>query len=97
MKKEWIARGIVLLSLAIALAIPAASWWQQKQGLVVHAHMAESGGWSPGNLTAKVGEPVHLRLTSDDVTHGFAVGQMEQPAVDVLPGQVTDVTLNPLN
>jgi mono/diheme cytochrome c family protein len=40
-----------------------------------------------------VGQPLHLRLTSDDVTHGFAVGQMEGASVDVLPGQVSEVTL----
>jgi mono/diheme cytochrome c family protein/plastocyanin len=93
MKKEWLARGILLLSLAVVIAIPSLGWWQQKQGLVVHAHMAETGGWNPESLTAKVGIPLHLRLTSDDVTHGFAVGKLDQPSVDVLPGEMTDVTL----
>ena len=55
--------------------------------------MAEQGGWSPSALTATVGQPLHLRLTSDDVTHGFAVGQTDWPAVDVYPGEVTEVTL----
>jgi len=93
MKKEWLARGIVALGLAIAVVIPAVGWWQQSQGIVVHAHMAETGGWTPENLTAEVGKPLHLRLTSDDVTHGFAVGQLDQPAVNVLPGEMTDITL----
>jgi mono/diheme cytochrome c family protein/plastocyanin len=93
MKKEWLARGIVTLGLAIAVVIPAVGWWQQKQGIVLHAHMAETGGWTPENLSAEVGKPLHLRLTSDDVTHGFAVGQLDQPSVDVLPGEMTDVTL----
>lgn len=93
MNREWLARGIVLLSLAVAIAIPAVGWWQQKQGIVVHAHMAETGGWEPENLTAEVGKPLHLRLISDDVTHGFSVGQLEKPAVDVLPGEMTEVTL----
>jgi mono/diheme cytochrome c family protein/plastocyanin len=93
MKKEWLARGIVVLGLAIAVVIPAVGWWEQKQGMVVHAHMAETGGWSPEYLTAEVGKPLHLQLTSDDVTHGFAVGQLDQPAVDVVPGEMTDVTL----
>jgi mono/diheme cytochrome c family protein/plastocyanin len=93
MRKEWLARGIIVLGLAIAVTAPAVGWWQQKQGIVVHAHMAESGGWDPENLTAEVGKPLHLQLTSDDVIHGFAVGQMDQPAVDVIPGEMTDVTL----
>jgi len=40
-----------------------------------------------------VGEPLHLQLTSDDVSHGFAVGQLNQPAVEVNPGEMTDITL----
>jgi mono/diheme cytochrome c family protein len=55
--------------------------------------MSESGGWSPDILRAEVGKPLHLTLTSDDVMHGFAVGQMNMDAVDVEPGKVTDVTL----
>jgi len=55
--------------------------------------MADTGGWSPDVIKAEVGEPLHLSLTSDDVVHGFAVGQMDMEAVDVEPGNVTDVTL----
>jgi mono/diheme cytochrome c family protein len=55
--------------------------------------MAETGGWTPENLSVAAGEPLHLRLTSDDVTHSFAVGQSDQPQVDVLPGEMTEVTL----
>jgi heme/copper-type cytochrome/quinol oxidase subunit 2 len=93
MRKEWLARIIVTLGLVIALGIPAVGWWQHKQGTVLHARMAETGGWTPENLSVVVGEPLHLRLTSDDVTHGFAVGQMDRPGVDVIPGEMTDVTL----
>jgi mono/diheme cytochrome c family protein/plastocyanin len=59
----------------------------------VHAQMADTGGWTPGDLTAQVGQPLHLRLTSDDVVHGFAVGQSALSAIDVLPGQWTTTTL----
>src|SRR4030095_5552070 len=40
-----------------------------------------------------VGKPLELHLTSDDVMHGFAVGQLDMEPVDVAPGKVTDVTL----
>jgi mono/diheme cytochrome c family protein/plastocyanin len=93
MLKEWFARGMVVLGLVIAVSVPAVGWWQHNQAIVLHAHMAETGGWIPENLTAEVGKPLHLRLTSDDVTHGFAVGQSDQPSVDVLPGEMTDITL----
>ncbi|NJC96621.1 MAG: c-type cytochrome [Anaerolineae bacterium] len=55
--------------------------------------MAENGGWTPDVIQAEAGKPLHLKLTSDDVIHGFAVGQMDMDAVDVEPGKVTDVTL----
>jgi mono/diheme cytochrome c family protein len=55
--------------------------------------MAETGGWTPETLRAEVGKPLHLRMTSDDAMHGFAVGQSDQPAVDVIPGEMTEVTL----
>ena len=93
MRKEWLARILVLLLLAIVASIPAVGWRQRSQGIVVHARMAETGGWTPENLTVPVGQPLHLRLTSDDVTHGFAIGQSDQPAVDVIPGEMTEVSL----
>jgi mono/diheme cytochrome c family protein len=55
--------------------------------------MADTGGWSPDILQATAGKSLHLRLTSDDVTHGFAVGQIDMQSVDIEPGKVTDVTL----
>jgi mono/diheme cytochrome c family protein/plastocyanin len=60
---------------------------------LIHAQMSEEGGWSPDTLKAKVGEPLRLRFTSDDVMHGFAVGQMDMQSVNIEPGKVTDVTL----
>jgi len=93
MIKEWLARGVIILGLVMMISIPAVNKWQQSQGVVMHARMAETGGWTPENLTAAVGKPLHLRLTSDDVTHGFAVGQLDQPAVDINPGEMTDITL----
>lgn len=93
MIKEWIARGIVILGLVAVISIPVINTVHGSDGIVVHARMAENGGWTPENLTVAVGEPLHLRLTSDDVSHGFAVGQLNQPAVDINPGEMTDITL----
>src|SRR4030066_1411988 len=93
MRQEWPARFLVLLLLVIVISVPAWVWWQNSQATVVHARMAETGGWTPENLSVTVGEPLHLRLTSDDVTHSFAIGQSDQPQVDVLPGEMTEVTL----
>jgi cytochrome c oxidase subunit 2 len=59
----------------------------------IHARVAEDGGWLPGDFSITAGEPVRLRLVSDDVVHGFAVGQVNAPAVDLPPGQVVETTL----
>src|SRR4030042_6220994 len=93
MWKEWLARSIVIIGVMLAAGIPAVGWWQHSQGIVVHARIAETGGWTPENLTVAVGEPLQLQLTSDDVTHSFAVGLLDQPAVDVMPGEITNLSL----
>ena len=93
MIREWIARGIVVLGLAAVISIPVIKTVHGSDGIVMHARMAENGGWTPENMTVAVGEPLHLRLTSDDVSHGFAVGQLDQPAVEINPGEMTDITL----
>jgi mono/diheme cytochrome c family protein/plastocyanin len=94
MRNEWLARMLVIALAGAAIAIPAGGWLGRSRGIVIHARMAETGGWMPENLTVAVGQPLHLRLTSDDVTHGFAIGQSSQSAVDVLPGEITDITLS---
>jgi mono/diheme cytochrome c family protein/plastocyanin len=92
-KKEWLARILLGSLLVAATAAIWVSWRGPEDSALIRARMPESGGWSPGDLTAEAGIPLHIRLTSDDVTHGFAVGQMDFPAVDIQPGRVTEVSL----
>jgi mono/diheme cytochrome c family protein/plastocyanin len=82
---------IFLLGGVVAIGFPG--WLGQEEIITLHAHMPEAGGWTPADLTVAVGQPLHLRLTSDDVMHGFAIGQSDQPAVDVKPGEMTDYTV----
>ncbi len=93
MRKEWLARIIVIALVAAAVTIPIVAWQARSSGILIHARMAETGGWTPESLTVQAGQPLHLRLTSDDVTHSFAIGKSDQPPVDVIPGEVTEVTL----
>ena len=90
-------RGARLFVIGLVLGLPLAAFGALRLApahkVTLHAQMAEAGSWTPANLTAQVGVPLHLRLTSDDVAHGFAVGQMDWPAVAVLPGQVTETVL----
>jgi plastocyanin len=79
--------------LAVAVAVPLVGWQLHRKQAVIHARMAESGGWMPQNLVAEVGKPLHLRLTSDDVMHGFVVGKLDVQSVDIRPGEISEITL----
>ena len=87
---EQLARILILAGILLAVGAPLIFWTRTP---LIHARMAEMGGWNPDVLKAEVGKPLHLSLTSDDVVHGFAIGQMNMEAPDVEPGKVTDVTL----
>jgi mono/diheme cytochrome c family protein len=89
-RSELLSR--IFITVAVLGAVGAPLFFRGRTPLI-HARMAENGGWSPDVIRANVSEPLHLRLTSDDVVHGFAVGQMEMEAVDIEPGKVTDITL----
>ena len=93
---EWAARVLVLgLALGLPLGLLAARWvgTAGDSRVEIHARVAETGGFSPANLSATVGQPLALRLVSDDVQHGFALGQSEAPALDLAPGQPVETTL----
>lgn len=94
-RSEILARCLVIIATLSVLVIPpAVHWFNNRQAVELHARIAETGGWTPESISAQVGAPLHLRLTSDDVIHGFAVGKLDGPAVDVEPGKVTSLTLN---
>ncbi|HEU4745255.1 MAG TPA: c-type cytochrome [Anaerolineales bacterium] len=90
-RSELVSRISVLAGILLAVGVPLLFWTRTP---LVHARMADTGGWNPDVIQAEVGKPLHLSLTSDDVVHGFAVGQMNLEAVDVEPGKVTEVTLS---
>ena len=89
-RRELVARILIAAAVVGAVGIPLYFWWTTP---LVHARLAEKGGFIPDGLRAKVGVPLHLHLTSDDVLHGFAVGKMDMKGVDILPGKVADITL----
>jgi mono/diheme cytochrome c family protein len=89
-RSELLTRIIITLFCFGIVALPLAFWMQTP---LIHAKIAENGGWSTVLLHAKVGEPLHLKFTSDDVMHGFAVGQMDMQPVDIEPGKVSETTL----
>ncbi|MBV6395078.1 MAG: hypothetical protein HFACDABA_00649 [Anaerolineales bacterium] len=90
-RSELISRFLIAAGVLLAVGVPLFFWTRTP---LIHARMAESGGWNPSVIQAEVGKPIHLKITSDDVVHGFAVGQMDMQSVDILPGKVADITLN---
>jgi mono/diheme cytochrome c family protein/plastocyanin len=89
-RAELLFRVLIIIGVLLAVGVPLLVWQRTP---LIHVSMAEEGGWTPNTLKAEVGKPLTLHLTSDDVMHGFAVGQMDMEAVDVAPGKVTEVTL----
>lgn len=92
--KETLARAfaiVVLLGGSIAIGLA----WQlgQADTVTLHARMPEAGGWTPADLSVEAGQPLRLRLTSDDVVHSFAIGQRDDPPVEIYPGKMTELTL----
>ncbi len=86
----WLLAGLLLV---LAAAIGGARWLELRRSLTLHARMPEAGGWSLDTLEARVGQPLELTLVSDDVLHGFAIGQSGEPGVDLYPGQPVQTTL----
>jgi cytochrome c oxidase subunit 2 len=96
-RMERLARGLavcLLLGLPLAIALLAGRGAPSRgQPVEIHAKMPEQGGWSLANLTATVGEPLRLRLISDDVVHGFKIGQGDEAPIDLLPGKSVEISL----
>lgn len=98
MKKENLARLIVTLFILIAIAIPIVGKEVGRSGgkinkILLHGRMPENGGWSEDTINAEVGKPIHLKITSDDVVHGFAIGKSDQPSLEIIPGEFVETTL----
>jgi mono/diheme cytochrome c family protein len=77
----------------VLLLVGAAAFVLSRQPVVVRASVAEQGGFSPSALKAKVGEPLRLRLLSEDVEHRFAVGLYPMPPMSFSPGKPAEVIL----
>lgn len=98
MKPEFFARIFLFLLMVAAgatgvLAVGPAIGFGDRQVHELHARMPENGGWSLESITAELGQPIRLRMTSDDVLHSFAIGQSDIAPVDLVPGKWEETTL----
>jgi len=94
LKAEKRARWLLGISLlGIILAVGGARWLELRRRVTLHARMPEQGGWSQETLEVQTGQPLELTLVSDDVLHGFAIGQSGETGIDLYPGQPVHISL----
>ncbi len=89
-KAEWIFRSVTGIALFLTIGVTLFFWSKES---LIHARIPEDGGWSPNIIKAQVGKPLKLKFTSDDVVHGFVIGQIQMKEVEILPGKISEVSL----
>ena len=94
-RSRWVTRLACLpvLLTAVFTATPAFRARAQEPPRVINI-TAKRFGFTPNMITLKKGETVKLRLTSEDVTHGFFMKALKLDEL-IVPGQPTEVTLTP--
>lgn len=95
MKTELIALFLVLL---VIVGTPAGvavydSMQRPADEITLVAHTPLRGNWSQRELRIKRGTAVRIRLTSEDVTHGFLVPDLGINAGPISPGKFKTVEL----
>ena len=83
--------GVVVALMVWAASGSAAEGEAQVRVVEIHAKRFE---FTPREVTLKRGEPVKLRLTSEDVTHGFFQRALKIDA-EIVPGKVTEIAITP--
>jgi cytochrome c oxidase subunit 2 len=92
---EHVARAVtvgLLLGLAAALGLAVLGpFGSSGQGIELVARQPAAGGWSRERIVVNQGERVRLRIRSEDVVHGFAIGRMGVETGPIEPGKVVTV------
>jgi cytochrome c oxidase subunit II len=95
---------ILLLAAGAGIALSLSGWERKTPTLVWRASAAEGPRvieikarefeFSPSAITLKKGEPVILRLSSEDRAHGFFLRALKLDA-EIPPGKTVDVAVTP--
>jgi cytochrome c oxidase subunit 2 len=92
---ERLARAVTAVALlALVAALVAAALWRSPSpggDIELVARQPAAGGWSRDRIVVNQGERVRLRVRSEDVVHGFAIGRMGVDAGLVEPGKAVTV------
>ncbi len=82
----------VLLGFAVALLVGTLGRVRSTgQDVELIARQPAAGGWSRERIIVNQGERVRLRIRSEDVVHGFAIGRMGVEAGPIEPGKMVTV------
>jgi len=92
----YMLAGFLPLALLAVLSLASPRQARADGGPRVIEITAKRFAFSPNQITIKKGETVKLRLTSEDVTHGFFMRALKIDE-DIEPGKPTEVTLTPQN
>jgi cytochrome c oxidase subunit 2 len=96
MRKSLKSKCLICLPLALLsmLALTSSRPARADASARVIEITAKRFAFAPNSITLKKGEPVILRLHSEDVTHGFFMRALKIDEV-IEPGQTKDVVIAP--
>ena len=89
--RKWMVSGGLAVALFGGTALTRRAYAAEPRVVEI---TAKRFGFVPEQITLKKGEPVTLRLHSEDVTHGFFMRKLKIDA-EVEAGKTTDVTITP--
>ena len=95
MKTELIA---LFLALLVIVGAPVGvamydSAQRPADEIMLVGHTPLHGNWSQREIRIRRGTPVRIRLTSEDVTHGFLVPELNINAGPIAPGKFKTIEL----
>ncbi len=93
MKSRNIRNRVLAAAVTLASLLPIARVSRAQSPQVVEI-TAKRFAFEPNQVTLKKGQTVTLRITSQDVTHGFFLKPLKIDEV-ITPGQTTEVTVTP--
>lgn len=102
-RRSWadvvVVLGVVVTVVAVALGA-AVYEGQQRAGrgavdVVARVSTGSSGGWAPREIRVRQGQEARLRLTSEDVTHGFLIPELGVESGPIVPGSYRVISFTP--
>src|SRR5215471_10245520 len=93
-RPKWYVAAMLLLLLTMLLTVGSPRSAHAESSPRVIEITAKRFAFSPNQITIKKGETVKIRLTSEDVTHGFFMRKLKIDQ-EVEPGKPTEFAVTP--